>query len=87
MRHECVGTNQARSAALLSRVGDVADRPYCRFPGATKRVEEAAFASLCVVSEDGGSDQPDNRQGAHIAGYALPDLGEPLREREQNAGY
>ena len=25
--------------------------------------------------------------GAHIAGYALPDSGESLGEREQNAGY
>jgi len=25
-------------------------------------------------------------QGAHIAGYALPDFGESLGEREQNAG-
>ena len=32
MRHECAGANQARSAALLSRVGDVADRPFLPVP-------------------------------------------------------
>ncbi len=33
------------------------------------------------------TDHPDRGQGAHIAGYALPDFGETLGEREQNAGY
>ncbi len=32
------------------------------------------------------SDRPDRGQGAHIAGYALPDFGETLGERAQNAG-
>ena len=52
-----------------------------RIASVSRRVRRCLRSAQTVET-----DHLDRGQGAHIAGYALPDLGESLGEREQNAG-
>jgi hypothetical protein len=72
----CIATSPLRS--LPRRSAQQERQPYDGFP----HLQVTSPAHIGTYALPGIP-----RRGAHIAGYALPDLGEPLQEREQIAGF
>ncbi len=74
------GSTGVRGSLRIAAQNAGSRTPRCGL--ASQRVRCSVWSPETVET-----DHPDRGQGAHIAGYALPDFLSRLAEREQNAGY